>query len=206
MARPPLAPSTAMIAGHFGFAALVKSREREVPLWSLMLATVWLDIVFVPLFLAGIETIEPAPGTQGGYGAVIIHANYTHSLLGAIVLSAILGAACGARWGRRSGIVVALVAFSHWLLDLIVHRGDLPLLPGNVGHLPTLGFGLWRAPAAAMSVELALVVAGAWLYYRAARSASLGAGIPTRRAAFVASLILVGGAGVLALDVTGVLG
>jgi membrane-bound metal-dependent hydrolase YbcI (DUF457 family) len=161
-----------MIAGHFGFAALVKSRERAVPLWALMLATVWLDIVFVPLFLAGIETIEPAPGTDGGYGAGIIHANYTHSLLGAIVLSAILGAACGVRWGPRSAVVVGLVAFSHWVLDLIVHRGDLPLLPGNLGHLPTLGFGLWRVPVAAASVEMALVVAGAWLYYGAARSDS----------------------------------
>lgn len=195
-----------MIAGHFGFAALVKSREREVPLWSLMLATVWLDIIFVPLFLAGIETIEPASGTHGGYGAGIIHANYTHSLLGAMVLSAILGAACGARWGRRSGIVVALVAFSHWVLDLIVHRGDLPLFPGNMGHLSTFGFGLWRAPIAAMSVELALVVTGAWLYYRAARSACVDARMPTRRAALVASLIFIGGAGVLALDFTGVLG
>lgn len=206
MARFPLAPSTAMIAGHFGFAALVKSRERQVPLWALMLATVWLDIVFVPLFLAGIETIVPAPGTHGGYGAGIIHANYTHSLVGAIALSAILGAACGARWGRRSGIVVGLVAFSHWVLDLIVHRADLPLLPGNVGHLPTLGFGLWRVPAAAMSVELALVVAGAWLYYSAARAACLDTRTPTRKATFVASLILLGGAGVLALDVTGILG
>ena len=195
-----------MIAGHFGFAALVKSRERQVPLWSLMLATVWLDIVFVPLFLAGIETIEPVPGTHGGYGAGIIHANYTHSLLGAIVLSAILGAACWARWGRRSAVVVALVAFSHWVLDLVVHRGDVPLLPGNWGHLPTLGFGLWRVPLAAMSVELALVVAGAWLYYRAARSACLDARTDTRRAALVASLILLGGVGVLALDVTGILG
>ena len=195
-----------MIAGHFGFAALVKSREREVPLWSLMLATVWLDIVFVPLFLAGIETIEPAPGTNGGYGAGIIHANYTHSLLGAIVLSAILGAACGMLWGRRSAVVVALVAFSHWVLDLIVHRGDLPLLPGNWGHLPTLGFGLWRVPLAAMSVEMALVLAGAWLYHRAARSVCLNAGTNTRGAAFVAWLILLGGVGVLALDVTGILG
>ena len=195
-----------MIAGHFGFAAVVKSRERAVPLWSLMLATVWLDIVFVPLFLSGIETIEPAPGTHGGYGAGIIHANYTHSLLGAIVLSAILGAACAALWGRRSGWVVGLVAFSHWLLDLVVHRGDLPLLPGNMGHLPTLGFGLWRAPLAAMTVELALVVAGAWLYYGAARSTCLEARMGTSRAAWVAALIFIGGAGVLALDVTGVLG
>lgn len=52
-----------MVAGHFGFAAAVKSQERQVPLWALMLATAWLDILFVPLLLAGIERIDPVPGT-----------------------------------------------------------------------------------------------------------------------------------------------
>jgi hypothetical protein len=80
-----------MIAGHFGFAALTKARERQVPLWALMLATVWLDIIFVPLYVAGIETIETVPGSRGGYGAAIIHADYTHSLLGALALSGIFG-------------------------------------------------------------------------------------------------------------------
>jgi hypothetical protein len=70
-----------MIAGHFGFAALIKAREPQVPLWALMLATVWLDIVFVPLYVAGVESIEMVPGTHGSYGAGIIHADYTHSLL-----------------------------------------------------------------------------------------------------------------------------
>jgi hypothetical protein len=51
-----------MIAGHFGFAALIKAREPQVPLWALMLATVWLDVVFVPLYVAGIESIEEVPG------------------------------------------------------------------------------------------------------------------------------------------------
>jgi hypothetical protein len=58
-----------MIAGHFGFAAAVKSRERRVPLWALMLATQWLDVMFVPLLAMGIERIDPVPGTSGGpYG------------------------------------------------------------------------------------------------------------------------------------------
>jgi hypothetical protein len=62
-----------MIAGHFGFAALVKSREQSIPLWILMLASVWLDVVFVPLFLAGIETIRLIQG-HSGYGAALIYA------------------------------------------------------------------------------------------------------------------------------------
>jgi hypothetical protein len=59
----------AMIAGHFGFAALVKSRERSVPLWSLMLGTAWLDILFVPLLLAKVESLQTIPGAHSNYGA-----------------------------------------------------------------------------------------------------------------------------------------
>ena len=51
-----------MIAGHFGLAAGVKSREPAVPLWALMLATQWLDVVFVPLVGAGVEGLAPVPG------------------------------------------------------------------------------------------------------------------------------------------------
>src|SRR6516164_7656571 len=88
-----------MIAGHFGFAAAVKSREPETPLWAMMLATVWLDVVFVPFYLSGVETVQPADKAHTGYGALIIHADYTHSLVGMILLSTILGA-CGPALGK----------------------------------------------------------------------------------------------------------
>src|SRR5215472_11801531 len=157
-----------MIAGHFGFAAAVKSREPETPLWVLMLATVWLDVVFVPLYLSGIETAQPADEARAGYGAFIIHAVYTHSVVGMAALSAILGVLAGLLWGKRPGVVIGFVAASHWLLDLIVHRADLPILPGNIGDLPRLGLGLWRYPLVSFTIELALVLAGALLYWRAA--------------------------------------
>jgi membrane-bound metal-dependent hydrolase YbcI (DUF457 family) len=193
-----------MIAGHFGFAALVKSRERQAPLWPLMFATVWLDIVFVPLFLAGVETIEPVAGARGTYGTGIIHAEYTHSLIGAGLLSALFGVAAAVRWGQRTGVVVGLVAFSHWVLDLVVHRADMPLLPANVGGLQRFGFGLWRFPVASVTAEFALVVIGAWTYWQAAREVTLAAGYGQRRGAAVAMLILIGGTLLLALDFTGV--
>ena len=192
-----------MIAGHFGFAAAVKSREPETPLWALMLATVWLDVVFVPLYLSGIETAQPADKAHTGYGALIIHADYTHSLVGMTALSAILGVLAGLLWGRRSGIVIGLVAASHWLLDLFVHRADLLVLPGNIGDLPRLGLGLWRYPLVSFSIELALVLLGAWLYWRAAnrvvkieRRGGLAANI-------AASLIAIFGVLILWLDFTG---
>src|SRR5208282_3796561 len=141
-----------MIAGHFGFAAIVKSRERSTPLWALMLATVWLDVVFVPLFVAHLEAVHPI-SPHAGYGGLIIHADYTHSIVGMLVLSAALGAMFLPRLGKRVALVIALVSASHWVLDLVVHRADMPVLPGNFGSLPRLGFGLWGHPPAAACVE-----------------------------------------------------
>ena len=189
-----------MIAGHFGFAALVKSREQSTPLWILMLACVWLDVVFVPLFLAGIETIRPIEG-HSGYGAALIYADYTHSVLGMLVLSALLAVFCLPFWGLRSAVVIGLVADSHWALDLIVHRADMPILPGNFGNFPRMGFGLWRYPIIASLLEALLVLLGAWLYGRAARSVSIQAKSRTTLATATAILIATCGLFILALDV-----
>ena len=174
-----------MVAGHFGLAAAVKAKEPQVPLWSLMLATAWLDVLFVPLYIAGIERIEPAPGTGGtGYGEGVIYADYTHSLVGALALGLLFGLIAAVPWGRRTGVVLGAVVFSHWVLDLLVHRGDMPILPGNFGDLPRLGFGLWQIPLAAAATELALVAIGAVLYGRAAaRRAGPAAGGRSRLAA-----------------------
>ena len=168
-----------MVAGHFGLAAGVKSQAPAAPLWALMLASQWLDVFFVPLFLMGVETIDPAdPANPNAYGGGVIHAVYTHSLFGAVLLSVLAGVLAWAVWGRRVGGVIAAVAFSHWLLDLLVHRPDLPILPGNAGGLPQLGFGLWQVPVVAGFVELLLVVGGAYLYDR--RATQLPAGTQDR--------------------------
>ena len=192
-----------MIAGHFGFAAIVKSREPRVPLWSLMLATVWLDIVFVPLFLAGIETLKPVPGLHGGYGENIIYADYTHSLIGALALSVAFGLIFGVRWGKRCAIVLGSVSFSHWMLDLLVHRHDMPILPGNVGNLPRLGFGLWQIRTGSILVELLLVTLGALCYWRAAGVVTAASQRGRIRAMITTILIFLCGVTVLALDVIG---
>ena len=195
-----------MIAGHFGFAAIVKSREPQVPLWSLMLACQWMDVVFVPLFALGIERIVPVAnaGPHLGYGEGVIYADYTHSLLGALCLAAGYGLVAGWRWGRRNGVVLAAVVFSHWVLDLVVHRADMPILPGNAGNLPRLGFGLWSTPAASAAVELALVVLGTCLYWRAAATVLRDAGEKNpKRATRIAVLMLVSGLMTLGLNLAG---
>jgi membrane-bound metal-dependent hydrolase YbcI (DUF457 family) len=97
----PQSAEQPVITGHFGLAAGAQAAEPRAPLWSLMLATMWLDVIFLPLFLTGVETIDTPPG--GGYGSSVIHADYTHSLVGALVLSALLGALAVRPWGDGPG-------------------------------------------------------------------------------------------------------
>jgi hypothetical protein len=193
-----------MVAGHFGLAAAIKGKEPEVPLWSLMLATQWLDVVFVPLLLLGVERLEPIAGAKSGaYGAAVIYADYTHSLAGAAVLAILFGLVAALRYGKRSAIVLGLVAFSHWLLDLPMHRGDMPILPGNAGDLPRLGFGLWRQPALSAALELVFVVGGAVIYWRAARRVAGTDPKTIRRAHRCGAAVLAAGLLTLALNVAG---
>jgi membrane-bound metal-dependent hydrolase YbcI (DUF457 family) len=93
---------------------------------------------------------------------------YTHSLAAALIWSAALGLAYFAvRRSSRSATVVGALVFSHWLLDLPMHRPDLPLWPGSSVHL---GFGLWNSIPASLIIELAVMAAGATLYLRATRA------------------------------------
>jgi hypothetical protein len=79
-------------------------------------------VVFIPLFLFHRETVQPI---HAGYGGLIIHADYTHSIVGMLALSAALGEMFLPRLGKRVALVIALVSASHWVLDLVVHRADI---------------------------------------------------------------------------------
>lgn len=194
-----------MLAGHFGLAAAVKAKQPSVPLWALMLSTQLLDVLFVPLLLTNVETIVPIG--KGGYGEAIIHANYTHSLVGALLIAIVAGLLAWRVWGRNTGLVIGAVVFSHWLLDLLVHRADLPILPGNLGNLPMLGFGLWAFPLVSVTMELALIAVGGWFYFSSALQRAKKAGPRHRSWAIVAGsvtctlLVLL-----LVMDFTGIIG
>ncbi|RKP54370.1 permease [Cohnella endophytica] len=176
-----------MFAGHFGLAAGVRAKAPEVPLWALMLGTQLLDVAFVPLLLTGKETIDDSQhGT--GYGKLIIHADYTHSLLGALVISILAGLVARKLWGARASLILAAVVFSHWILDLVVHRADLPLLPGNWGDLPLLGFGAWKFEGLSIGLELLILVIGFAMYFLSALKKSEDT--QRRKAATLSSAVL----------------
>jgi hypothetical protein len=55
---------------------------------------------------------------------------------------------------------------SHWVLDWVTHRPDMPLYPGGARY----GLGLWNSIAGTMVVEILMFAAGAWMYVRATRA------------------------------------
>jgi hypothetical protein len=156
-----------MFVGHYGVAFGAKPLTPVVPLWVYFIAVQWLDVVWSILVLLGIEKLHIVPGFTEANALDLYYMPYTHGLPGAIVLSLALGAIVAASVARQRGmafLVISAAAFSHWILDLIVHIPDLPLYDNT----NKVGFGLWRHVAISFPLELIVLAAGAWIYVRAA--------------------------------------
>ncbi len=150
-----------MFIGHYGPAVWDTQRGHGKPivkLWEAFLAVQAMDIVCGFLVMFGIEGM-----VLNADGKPIFDINWSHSLVTSIVIALIAGGifkALRPQSGMRGFWVIAMLAFSHWLLDLIVHRPDLPLYPG--GDL-LLGFALWDLPWIAFALEAGLLfLAFAW--------------------------------------------
>ena len=156
-----------MIAGHIGAAAGAKRWAPHVPLWAMMVATFLIDIVFGVLWLFGVEDMTNLEGTESGYGNLAFDVDWSHSFFGVMFLCLVVLIVCSRFWGAKGGFVLSCVVFSHWFLDLIVHRLDMPILPGNAGTTPRVGLGLWDFPVVSMIFELLLVIGGVWVWYSA---------------------------------------
>ena len=152
-----------MFIGHYGAAFAINKADRRLPLALLFLAVQFLDILWCPLILLG---IEKARITTDYHGSLPLHLDfmpYTHSLVAALAWSLFAYLIFRfAKASNRSAILVAAAVFSHWILDLIVHRPDLPLYDNT--H--KMGFALWDYPIPALALECALYFAGAGLCLR----------------------------------------
>ena len=131
-----------MFIGHYGPAFGAKAALRQIPLFVLFFAVQWLDVVWSVLVMTGVEKVRIVPGLMAASALDLYDIPYSHGILGAFLLSALLGGIV-ALFMRRNKVatfwLVALCAFSHWILDLLVHRPDLWIY-GDV----KIGFGLWR--------------------------------------------------------------
>ncbi len=154
-----------MFLGHIGVALAAKRAAPRASLGALVAASVWIDLVWPALLLAGVERIRIDPGNTAVTPLAFERYPFTHGAVAVVVWALAFGAAYGAWTGYRRGAIVsgALVA-SHWVLDAIVHRPDLPLAWDG----PKVGLGLWNHVAATFAVELGLLAAGLAVYVRAA--------------------------------------
>ena len=154
-----------MFIGHFAVAFAAKRAAPRVSLGWLFAASQLPDLVWPVLVLAGAERVRIAPGDTAFTPLAFDHYPWSHSLLMVVVLGVALAALHRARrHDARGAAILALLVVSHWVLDWVTHRPDLPLVPGSGFRT---GLGLWRSVAWTLAIETALFAVGAWIYARA---------------------------------------
>ena len=152
-----------MFIGHFALGFAAKRVAPRTSLGTLFLAAQFVDLMWPTLLLLGLERVKIDPSLSGA-PLVFVHYPISHSLLAVIGWGAVFGAAYfGVTRDRRGAWVAGLLVVSHWLLDFIVHRPDLPLL---IAGGPKLGLGLWNSPGAELVLELALFAGCFAMYLR----------------------------------------
>jgi hypothetical protein len=155
-----------MFLGHFGVALAARQVAPRPALGTSIMAAQWADGIWPLFVLLGLEHVEVSPGITRVTPLDFVSYPYTHSLLGdgiwAVLFALVYGSLRrdwhGAGW-------LAVLVLSHWVLDVVAHRPDMPTWPGG----PMLGLGLWNSLAGTLIVEFALFGSGAWLYARATR-------------------------------------
>ncbi|HEX6273224.1 MAG TPA: metal-dependent hydrolase [Polyangiaceae bacterium] len=156
-----------MFVGHFavGFAAKRAAPRLSLPL--LFVAVAFLDILW-PLFIVlGIEHARIVPGITEASPLDLYDYPWSHSLLTSLGWSVAVALPFAAKRRTREALVVAGCVFSHFVLDFVTHRPDLPLAPGTDGRY---GLGLWNALVPAVLVEALLFAAGVYVYVRSTRA------------------------------------
>ena len=157
-----------MLLGHYGVAFAAKRAAPRTSLGTFALAAELLDELWPIFVLMGLERVRVSPGLMAANPLEFVHYPITHSLVGAIGWSVLLGGVYYAmRRDRRASTVVGLLVLSHWILDFPMHRPDLPLWPGSDVKV---GLGAWRSVPLTIALELAVFVPGLVLYLRATRA------------------------------------
>ena len=155
-----------MFIGHYALGLGAKRLAPAVSLGALFLACQWADLLWPTLVMAGLESFTIQPGITAVTPLDFEYYPWSHSLLALAVWGAVLALIYRAVSGSsvRAAFVLGALVVSHWVLDLIVHRPDLPLAPATRLRL---GLGLWNSLPATLAVEFGLYAAGVWLYLRA---------------------------------------
>jgi hypothetical protein len=154
-----------MFLGHFGLGFGAKRVAPQPSLGALFAAAELADLLWPSLLLLGIERVAVAPGATVMTPLDFERYPYSHSLVALILWGAIFGAvyAIVRRSRTLAAMTLALLVVSHWFLDLLMHRPDLPLtLTGSARY----GLGLWNSRTASLVLELVFFGVGVWIYLR----------------------------------------
>ncbi len=154
-----------MFIGHYAVALAAKRAAPRVSLGTLFLSVQLADLLWPIFLLMGLEHVRIDPGNTVVTPLDFYDYPITHSMTASLGWSLLFGLIYFfiRRYPRGAWIVAAGV-FSHWVLDAIVHRPDLPLVPGGAVRV---GLGLWNSLPGTVVVELGLFVIGTVLYLRA---------------------------------------
>jgi len=153
-----------MFIGHYGIGLAAKKPAKTMSLGTFFLASQWLDLIWPILVLLNIEQVVISPGDTKLTPLEFTHYPFSHSLIFVLGWSVVLGVIYYLiKKNKKNALIVGLLVLSHWVLDLIVHKPDLPLIPGG----PYLGFGLWNIPVIAVILELLIYTGGIYLYVSA---------------------------------------
>jgi hypothetical protein len=154
-----------MFIGHFALGFAAKKVAPTVSLGTLFIAAQLADLVWPVLVLLGIEKVEVSPGITAFTPLDFIHYPYSHSLVGLLGWAIAFAAAYAvARRGQmHAALIIAALVLSHWLLDFLTHRSDMPL---SLGESQRVGLGLWNSVPATVVVEGLLFAASVALYAR----------------------------------------
>lgn len=154
-----------MFIGHFALALGSKRIQNPPSLAIMFIAVQFLDLLWPLFVLLGIESFQIEEGNTKLTPLDFSHYPYSHSLLTTFLWGFLFGLVYFlATKNRRNALLLGGLVFSHWILDFLVHRPDLPLSPfGNT----KAGLGLWNYPALEITLETALFIIGSYFYLKA---------------------------------------
>ena len=152
-----------MFVGHLAVALSAKSLAPRMPLGWLVAASYGLDLMWPIFLLVGIEQVRIDPGNTAFTPLAFDNYPWSHSLGMVLMWGGIIAALSAFRLKTaQAAILLGLTLISHWVLDFMTHRPDMPLWPNG----PEVGMGLWNSVPGTLLVEGTLFVAGIAVYCR----------------------------------------
>ena len=156
-----------MFIGHFGLGMAAKKYIPEISLGVLFLSVQLVDLLWPIFLLTGLEEVRIEPGFSEVNPFNMVNYPITHSLLGGVLWSIALGGIYYfIKKSKRVGLFLAGGVISHWFLDLLMHKPDLPIYPGGA----KFGFGIWDSVPLTIAVEFLFFAGGIYLYLKTTRA------------------------------------